>query len=97
VLQLDTGKAVSGILRSEDKQRAVLVDAEGKEIVVSVAEIEERFEGLSAMPEDLVKQMTSRELRDLVEWLSRQRDVADDNSHSPAGVNDVPTRGAASR
>ncbi|HEX6962989.1 MAG TPA: HEAT repeat domain-containing protein, partial [Lacipirellula sp.] len=76
VLQLSTGKVVAGILRSENDNRAVLVDAEGKEIVVDVAEIEDRFEGLSAMPEDLIKQMTPRELRDLVEWLSQQRVAA---------------------
>jgi quinoprotein glucose dehydrogenase len=73
VLQLDTGKVVAGILRREDAQRAVLLDAEGKELIVDIAEVEDRFEGLSAMPEDLVKQMTRRDVRDLVEYLSTLR------------------------
>ena len=70
VLQLDTGKVIAGILRFEDDAHAVLVDPEGKEIVVDAATVEDRFEGLSAMPEDLVKQMTPRDLRNLVEYLS---------------------------
>jgi quinoprotein glucose dehydrogenase len=70
VLQLDTGKVVAGILRREDDKHAVLVDAEGSDIVVDLSTVEDRFEGLSAMPEDLVKQMTPRDVRDLVEFLS---------------------------
>jgi quinoprotein glucose dehydrogenase len=70
VLQLDTGKVVAGILRREDDKHAVLVDAEGSDIVVDLSTVEDRFEGLSAMPEDLVKQMTPRNVRDLVEFLS---------------------------
>jgi quinoprotein glucose dehydrogenase len=70
VLQLDTGKVVAGILRREDDKHAVLVDAEGSDIVVDLSTVEDRFEGLSAMPEDLVKQMTPRDVRDLVEYLS---------------------------
>ena len=83
VLQLDTGKVVAGILRSEDDSRAVLVDPEGKEIVVEAETIEDRFEGLSAMPEDLMKQMTPRDLRDLVEYLSQLRTPAE-GGHGPA-------------
>ena len=55
---LDTGQSVSGVLRREDGEHAVLVDAEGKEVVVELAAVEERSQGLSAMPEDLAKQMT---------------------------------------
>jgi quinoprotein glucose dehydrogenase len=83
VLQLDTGKVVSGILRSENDAHAVLVDPDGKEIVVDAATIEDRFEGLSAMPEDLVKQMTPRDLRNLVEYLSSLR-TPPDASHGAA-------------
>jgi putative heme-binding domain-containing protein len=72
-LQLDTGQVVSGILRSENDKQAVLLDADDKEIVVDAASILDRFEGLSAMPEDLMKQMTPRDLRDLVEFLSQLR------------------------
>jgi quinoprotein glucose dehydrogenase len=77
VLQLATGKVVSGVVRSEDENRVVLVDAENNQIIVDAAEIDDRFEGLSAMPEELMKLMTPRDLRDLVEFLSQQRVTAD--------------------
>jgi quinoprotein glucose dehydrogenase len=70
---LDTGRIVSGVLRREDGKHAVLVDAEGREVVVDLDAVEEQSQGVSAMPEDLVKQMTRRELRDLVEYLSGLR------------------------
>jgi quinoprotein glucose dehydrogenase len=78
VLQLATGLVVSGVVRSEDDNRVVVVDAEGKQTIVDATEIEERFEGLSAMPEELMKLMTPRDLRDLVEFLSQQRLTAND-------------------
>ena len=77
VLQLATGKVVSGVVRSEDDKRVVLVDADGTQTIVDAAEIDDRFEGLSAMPEELMKLMTPRDLRDLVEFLSQQRVTAD--------------------
>jgi quinoprotein glucose dehydrogenase len=83
-LALDTGRVVSGILRREDGEHAVLVDPEGKEVVVELAEVEERSQGLSAMPEGLTKQMTARELRDLVEYLSSLRAPPDPDRQLPA-------------
>jgi quinoprotein glucose dehydrogenase len=82
-LMLDTGKVVAGILRREDGQHAVLVDAEGNEIVVKLAEVEERSQGLSAMPENLARQMTPRDLRDLVEFLSTLRAAPDPDRELP--------------
>jgi quinoprotein glucose dehydrogenase len=73
VLQLDTGQVVSGIVRREDDKQLVLVDPQNKEIVVEAATIEDRFEGKSAMPEDVVKQITPRDLRDVIEFLSSLR------------------------
>src|SRR5262249_41553522 len=70
---LDTGLAVSGILRREDATHAVLGDAEGKELVVDLAEVEERSAGLSAMPEGLTQHMTLHDLRDLVAYLATLR------------------------
>jgi quinoprotein glucose dehydrogenase len=67
---LDTGLAVSGILRREDATHAVLGDAEGKELVVELATVEERSAGLSAMPEGLTQHMTLHDLRDLVAYLA---------------------------
>ncbi|RIK82527.1 MAG: hypothetical protein DCC67_07055, partial [Planctomycetota bacterium] len=82
-LLLDSGQMVAGVIRREDQREAVLVDAEGREHTVEVASIEERSRGLSAMPEDLVKLMSPRELRDLVEYLStlRQASVGGSSEH----------------
>lgn len=73
VMQLDTGKVVSGIVRREDDEHAVLVDPDNKEIAVNLAEVEDRFEGKSAMPEDVMKHIAPRDLRDLIEYLSTLR------------------------
>ena len=51
----------------------MLVDPDNKEIAVNLAEIEERLEGRSAMPEDAMKHISARDLRDLVEYLSTLR------------------------
>lgn len=84
VLQLDSGKVVSGIVRSENETRVVLVDPDGKEIVVEANTIDDRFEGKSAMPEDLMKHLPERDLRDLVEYLSQLRDPSSTTT-SPTG------------
>ena len=70
---LDTGMVVTGIIRSEDDDRAVLLNADGKEVEVEMDAVEDRVQGLSAMPEDLMKFMSPRDLRDLVEFLSTRR------------------------
>jgi quinoprotein glucose dehydrogenase len=44
--------------------------AEGKLVSLKKDDIEQRKEGKSAMPEDLTKHLSRRDLRDLVEFLS---------------------------
>ena len=61
---------VSGVIKSEDKKQIRLVTPENKEIVVPVADVLRRRTGPSAMPDDLHKKLTHRDLRDLVEFLS---------------------------
>src|SRR5262249_10035381 len=70
VLTLNDGKVKSGILKSEDKKEVRLMTPEGEIIVVPVAEIDTRARGPSAMPGDLMKHLSRRDLRDLVEFLS---------------------------
>jgi quinoprotein glucose dehydrogenase len=77
VFQLDTGQVVAGIVKREDGKRAVLVDPEGKEIDVDLTTVENRREGLSAMPEDIAKQLSPRDLRDVVEYLTTLRTTAE--------------------
>jgi quinoprotein glucose dehydrogenase len=70
ILVLSDERTVSGIVKSDDKKVIRLVTPENKEIVVPVEEIVARRTGLSAMPDDLHKKLSHRELRDLVEFLS---------------------------
>ena len=61
---------MSGIIKSEDKKEMKLVTAENKEIAVSVEDVASRRTGPSAMPDDLHKKLSRRELRDVVEFLA---------------------------
>ena len=66
----DDGRQFSGVFQSEDDNQLRLVTPEGKPIVVAKRSIEERRTGPSAMPADLIKHMTKRQLRNLVEYLA---------------------------
>lgn len=70
ILVLTDGRTVSGVLKSDDKKQIKLVTAENKEIVIPADEVESRRSGPSAMPDDLYKKLSRRELRDLVEFLA---------------------------
>jgi len=73
VLVTDLGKVHVGIIKSENDDTIELMTAEGKLLTLNKEEIEERASGKSAMPEDLVKQLSKSDLRDLVEFLSRRK------------------------
>ena len=70
VLVLADGRTVTGVLKSEDKKQLKIMTAEAKEIIVPADDIESRRTGPSAMPDDLHKKLTKRELRDVVEFLA---------------------------
>jgi quinoprotein glucose dehydrogenase len=70
VLTLDDGRSISGIVKSQDAKELTLINAEAQTLTIPIAEILERTTGQSAMPADLVKQISLLELRDLVEYLS---------------------------
>lgn len=67
------GLTFSGIIKSEDDQTLTLVTPEGKTLRIARDDIEQIGKGKSSMPADLVKNLSLRELRDLVEYLSRQK------------------------
>ncbi len=69
-LTLLNGKTVSGVLRAEDAHEVKLITAEGQMITVKKSDIDDRSAGPSAMPADLMKHLSKRELRDLVEFLA---------------------------
>ena len=66
----DDGLSHSGIVREETERELRLMTADGKLLTLAKESIEERQPTKSAMPEDLVKHLNKRELRDLVEFLS---------------------------
>ncbi|MFO0803169.1 MAG: PVC-type heme-binding CxxCH protein [Gemmataceae bacterium] len=69
VLTLVDGRVVSGIVKEETKKQVKLLTAEAKELVIPAEDIESRRTGPSAMPDDLHKKLSRRELRDVVEFL----------------------------
>ena len=66
----DDGQVVSGIVKDESADVLRLMTIEGKLVSIPKAKIEERKAGASAMPSDLVQQLSKAEIRDLVEYLS---------------------------
>jgi quinoprotein glucose dehydrogenase len=70
LLVLSNGKTVTGILKQDKPNELILMDFEGKLIIVKKTDIDEKKAGKSAMPADLYKQLSRYELRDLVEYLA---------------------------
>ena len=64
------GRTLSGVLRAKDAKSVTIVTAENKTIVVPRDDIDAERPDKSAMPEDLHKKLSKRELRDLVEFLA---------------------------
>jgi quinoprotein glucose dehydrogenase len=69
VLNLIDGRVVSGVVKEDTKKQIKLLTPEAKELVIPADDIESRRTGPSAMPDDLHKKLSRRELRDLVEFL----------------------------
>ncbi|HEY2911121.1 MAG TPA: c-type cytochrome, partial [Gemmataceae bacterium] len=74
VLTLVDGRLVTGVVKEDTKKQIKLLTAEGKELVIPTEDIESRRSGPSAMPDDLHKKISRRELRDLVEFLVSLKD-----------------------
>lgn len=73
LLVTDDGRTHSGIVKAEDAESLQLMTVEGKLVKFDKESIEERRESKSAMPEDLIKQLTPRDVRDLVEFLATRK------------------------
>lgn len=69
IVVTDDGLQKQGVLQKETDEFVQLVDAEGKQFTVLKDEIIDRKDGKSAMPEDLTKDLSLFELRDLVAFL----------------------------
>lgn len=70
LLLTEDDEVISGVLRKETPSQIELIDANGNLIHVDPAVVVSRRKGQSAMPADLLKSLTRRELRDLVAYLS---------------------------
>ncbi|HEX6885705.1 MAG TPA: hypothetical protein VF530_20195, partial [Planctomycetota bacterium] len=71
VFFLADGRTVSGRVTEESDSLVRLFDANNNPLALARAEIEEERADLSAMPEDLVRTISAREMRDLLEYLGR--------------------------
>ncbi len=78
VLILKNGKSETGILKAENAQTVQIMNAEGQLKTIAKDRIDERLPGKSAMPEDLVKHLSPRELRDLVAFLAAMKEKGKD-------------------
>lgn len=67
------GATLVGLVKSQDDDELVLMDADGRLIRLDVDQIEDTRSGKSSMPDDLVQKLTREELRDLVEFLANCR------------------------
>ena len=70
ILNLIDGRSVAGVLRSKDAKTVTIVTPENKVITVPADDIDTQKPDTSAMPDDLHKKLSKRELRDLVEFLA---------------------------
>jgi quinoprotein glucose dehydrogenase len=64
----------TGRIEKENDKEVVILLADGNRKTLAKSDIKGRKVGLSAMPEDEVKHLTKRELRDVVEFLASLRD-----------------------
>lgn len=68
------GRVHSGILRQEDSEQIQLMTSSGAIETIRKADIDERANGQSGMPQDLIKNLSRSEIRDLVAWLAELQD-----------------------
>lgn len=70
VIANEDGQVVTGIVKSETDDFVELIQGDGALKRIFQDEIVARRSGKSAMPDDLLKQMSARQLRDLVAYLA---------------------------
>ena len=73
VVAMINGKVMVGIVRKETDKEIILMDAKGTISRIAKEDIDDRASGKSAMPEEIVKQLSKDDLRDLVEYLVQRK------------------------
>jgi putative heme-binding domain-containing protein len=77
---LEDGNQVTGFVTEEAATRITLRDAEGREIILSPEEIEDRAkQSISVMPEGLVDHLGPQDLRDLLDYVQSLGKLAEEN------------------
>jgi quinoprotein glucose dehydrogenase len=70
ILSLADGKTVSGVLRAKDAKGYTIITPENKVLTFAADDVEGSKPDRSAMPDDLYKKLSRRELRDVVAFLA---------------------------
>lgn len=70
IVETNEGRVFSGIVKESDDQHLKLMLADGNLVTIKKSDIEETAKGQSSMPADLMKKLSHRDVRDLVEFLS---------------------------
>ncbi len=73
LLQTEGGSVETGRIEKETDAELVLILADGSRKTIRKQDVRARKAGLSAMPEDALKALSRRDVRDLVEFLSGLR------------------------
>lgn len=73
VVTTDEGQVHIGVLKEETDTELRLMTAQGASVTIDKSTIDERERGASAMPDTIKQQLTKFQIRDLVEYLSRQK------------------------
>ncbi len=81
VFAMEDGRVLSGVVRGEDEKTFRLVTTTGETILVEKGAVEQRAKGQSGMAADLAKQVSRRDIRDLVEYLSTLKKREDGTGH----------------
>jgi len=74
LLQLKSDVIESGRIEVETDDQVALILADGTRKKIAKKDIQARKVGMSPMPEDLVKKLSKRDVRDLVEFLASLKD-----------------------
>jgi quinoprotein glucose dehydrogenase len=72
-IETKDGKTVAGTLRRDSNEGVEVASQEDGLVKIPASQIAKKTEGMSAMPVDLVQQLSRTDLRDLIEFLASSR------------------------
>ncbi|OAI53640.1 hypothetical protein AYO47_04410 [Planctomyces sp. SCGC AG-212-M04] len=81
VFAMADGRILSGVVRGEDEKTFRIVTPTGESITIEKDQVDDRAKGQSGMPADIMKQISRRELRDVVEYLSTLKQRKEGEGH----------------